>query len=143
MCVYEAERDVRVGPAVESMGSGLYGERSFRRWIMTYVDDMPSYLTPARPSASETLLPVRPWLCRQRMGVIAWGLGAVVLCSRVHLALRSEHFRAMLYGGMRESEAGTEIEIKVMLRRVPSRHLRVSIPWMGLLCVGGVCGRPV
>lgn len=33
--------------------------------------------------------------------------------SRVHLALRSEHFRAMLYGGMRESEAGTEIEIKV------------------------------
>lgn len=33
--------------------------------------------------------------------------------SRIHLALRSEHFRAMLFGGMRESEAGTEIEIKV------------------------------
>ncbi|CAN0566547.1 unnamed protein product, partial [Ectocarpus sp. 12 AP-2014] len=30
--------------------------------------------------------------------------GFPVYASRVHLALRSEHFRAMLYGGMRESE---------------------------------------
>lgn len=39
--------------------------------------------------------------------------GFPVYASRVHLALRSEHFRAMLYGGMRESEQGAEIEIKV------------------------------
>lgn len=39
--------------------------------------------------------------------------GFPVYASRVHLALRSEHFRAMLYGGMRESEKGAEIEIKV------------------------------
>eukprot|EP00903_Cladosiphon_okamuranus_P012455 g11664.t1 len=38
--------------------------------------------------------------------------GFPVYASRVHLALRSEHFRAMLYGGMRESEKGAEIEIK-------------------------------
>ncbi|CAM9918349.1 unnamed protein product, partial [Sphacelaria rigidula] len=38
--------------------------------------------------------------------------GFPVYASRIHLALRSEHFRAMLFGGMRESEAGTEIEIK-------------------------------
>ncbi|CAN0521844.1 unnamed protein product, partial [Ectocarpus sp. 8 AP-2014] len=41
--------------------------------------------------------------------------GFPVYASRVHLALRSEHFRAMLYGGMRESEKGAEIEIKVRL----------------------------
>lgn len=41
--------------------------------------------------------------------------GFPVYASRVHLALRSEHFRAMLYGGMRESEKGAEIEIKVCM----------------------------
>ena len=37
--------------------------------------------------------------------------GFSVYASRVHLAVRSEHFRAMLYGGMRESVSG-EIELK-------------------------------
>lgn len=35
--------------------------------------------------------------------------GKKVYASRVHLAARSEHFRAMLFGGMRESESGSEI----------------------------------
>uniref|UniRef100_A0A7S2UT53 BTB domain-containing protein n=1 Tax=Fibrocapsa japonica TaxID=94617 RepID=A0A7S2UT53_9STRA len=37
--------------------------------------------------------------------------GFPVYASRAHLAVRSEHFRAMLYGGMRESQS-EEIEIK-------------------------------
>ena len=38
-----------------------------------------------------------------------------VYASRVHLASRSEHFRAMLYGGMRESQSGSgEIVIQVL-----------------------------
>ena len=37
--------------------------------------------------------------------------GKPVFASKIHLAARSEHFRAMLYGGMRES-AGGEIELK-------------------------------
>lgn len=37
--------------------------------------------------------------------------GRPVHASRVHLAARSEHFRAMFFGGMRESESDTEIEL--------------------------------
>mmetsp|Transcript_5128 Transcript_5128/g.7089 ORF Transcript_5128/g.7089 Transcript_5128/m.7089 type:complete len:496 (-) Transcript_5128:14-1501(-) len=37
--------------------------------------------------------------------------GFPVYASRIHLAARSEHFRAMLFGGMKESDAD-EIEIK-------------------------------
>lgn len=37
--------------------------------------------------------------------------GKRVYASRVHLAARSEHFRAMLFGGMRESATNKEIEL--------------------------------
>lgn len=53
-------------------------------------------------------------LCEQLSSCLAFSLARTnPNTSRIHLALRSEHFRAMLFGGMRESEAGTEIEIKV------------------------------
>lgn len=40
--------------------------------------------------------------------------GFPVYACRAILAARSEHFRAMLYGGMKESKAGGEVEIKDM-----------------------------
>ena len=41
--------------------------------------------------------------------------GKEVHASRVHLAARSEHFRAMLFGGMRESASGDAIELPVCM----------------------------
>ena len=38
--------------------------------------------------------------------------GKPIHATRAHLAVRSEHFRALLYGGMRESEAGGEVVLQ-------------------------------
>eukprot|EP00611_Tribonema_gayanum_P007104 TRINITY_DN16471_c0_g1_i1.p1 TRINITY_DN16471_c0_g1~~TRINITY_DN16471_c0_g1_i1.p1 ORF type:complete len:513 (-),score=180.22 TRINITY_DN16471_c0_g1_i1:25-1563(-) len=50
--------------------------------------------------------------CRELSDVTFLVDGFPVFASRAHLAARSEHFRAMLYGGLRESQAGCEIEVK-------------------------------
>ena len=46
--------------------------------------------------------------------------GRPVYASRAHLAVRSEHFRAMLYGGMRESSSGEitipDVSVNVFLK---------------------------
>lgn len=51
----------------------------------------------------------------------------IVCNSRVHLAVRSEHFRAMLFGGMRESGAKTEIPLPVCQHtQCPSRLVTIG-----------------
>ena len=60
--------------------------------------------------------------------------GFQVHASRAHLAIRSEHFRALLYGGMKESDQ-TEIELRDISHPVFLKMLEfLCVCWEALSC---------